>query len=120
MRVPQSERFVIRVQNREGDVVGGAIVYTYWGWLEIRLLALEKEVRGQGIGRQLMTLIEEQAREQGCTRIRTESFEQEAFGFYQKLGYQIVGRLVDYPEGYNYCWLRKDLVPCSMNSDPML
>jgi GNAT superfamily N-acetyltransferase len=120
MRVPQSKRFVIRVQDRQGDVVGGAITYTYWGWLEISLLALEKEVRGTGIGRQLMALIEEQAREQGCTRIRTESFEQEAFGFYLKLGYRIVGHLVDYPEGYNYYWLRKDLVLCSADPDPVL
>ena len=109
MRVPQSKCFVIRVHDRAGTVVGGAILYTYWGWLEISLLALEERARGQGLGRRLMALIEDLAREQGCTRIRTESFEQEAFGFYQKLGYQVVGRLEDYPEGYSYYWLRKDI-----------
>lgn len=109
MRVPESKRFVIRVQDHKGDVVGGAILYTYWGWLEISLLALEEQVRGQGLGRRLMARIEDTAREEGCTRIRTESFEQETLGFYCKLGYRIVGQLEDYPEGYSYYWLRKDL-----------
>ena len=107
--MPQSRQFVIRVQDQAGKVVGGAILYTYWDWLEISLLALEEQARGQGLGRRLMALIEGVARKEGCTRIRTESFERETFGFYQKLGYQIVGRLEDYPEGYSYYWLRKDL-----------
>ena len=58
-----------------------------------------------------MAMIEDKAREEGCTRIRAESFEQETFGFYRRPGYRIVGQLQDYPEGYNYYWLRKDLVP---------
>jgi GNAT superfamily N-acetyltransferase len=109
MRVPESKQFVIRVHDPKGKVVGGAILYAYWGWLEISLLALEAEARGQGLGRRLMARIEDLARREGCTRIRTESFEREAFGFYRKLGYQIVGHLQDYPEGYSYYWLRKDL-----------
>lgn len=117
MRVPQSTCFVIRVQDRAGTAVGGAILYTYWGWLEISLLALEEGARGQGLGRRLMVMIEDKARKEGCTRIRTESFEQETFGFYQKLGYQIVGQLQDYPEGHNYYWLRKDLAPQSADPD---
>jgi hypothetical protein len=26
------------------------------------------------------------------------------------MGYRIVGRLTDYPEGHSYYWLRKDLL----------
>jgi GNAT superfamily N-acetyltransferase len=110
MHVPESKTFVIRVHGQDGTVVGGAIFWTYWSWLEVSLLALEEVVRDQGLGRRLMALIEEKAREEGCTRIRTESFEREAFGFYQKLGYRVVGCLTDFPQGYNYYWLRKDLL----------
>jgi GNAT superfamily N-acetyltransferase len=109
MRVPDSKKLVLHVQDQTGEIVGGAILYAYWGWLEISLLALEEQARGQGLGRRLMALIEEVARQEGCTRIRTESFERETFGFYRKLGYRIVGHLEDYPEGYGYYWLRKDL-----------
>jgi hypothetical protein len=55
-----------------------------------------------------MAVIEEKARQEGCTRIRVETFGSE-LGFYQRMGYRIVGHLEDYPEGYSYYWLRKDL-----------
>ena len=55
-----------------------------------------------------MAFIEDKARQENCTRLRTETFENE-LGFYQKMGYRIVGHLEDYPEGYDYYWLRKDL-----------
>jgi hypothetical protein len=47
-----------------------------------------------------MTVVEEKAREEGCNRIRVETFGHEV-GFYQRLGYRIVGHLEDYPEGYS-------------------
>jgi GNAT superfamily N-acetyltransferase len=109
MTTPQSKRFTIRVTDQEGQGMGGAIVWTYWGWLEISVLALEKQARGQGLGRQLMARIEELAQKEGCTRARVEAFEHET-GFYQRLGYQVLGCLEDYPEGHNYYWLRKDLL----------
>jgi GNAT superfamily N-acetyltransferase len=109
MEVPKSKRFMIRVTDEQDQAVGGALVWAYWGWLDVSLVALKKEVRGCGLGRQLMAVIEEKAREQGCTRMREETFEHEV-GFYQSLGYRIVGHLEDYPEGYSYYWMRKDLL----------
>jgi GNAT superfamily N-acetyltransferase len=108
MEVPQSRRFMIRVTDAQGQVVGGALFWAYWGWLDVSLVALEKQVRGRGFGRRLMAIIEAKAREEGCTKLRVETFGQE-LGFYQHLGYQIVGQLEDYPEGHSYYWLRKDL-----------
>ncbi len=109
MDVPKSNKFLVRVTDENDNVVGGAILWAYWGWVDVNLLALEKRVRGRGLGRQLMAVIEEKARKEGCSRIRVEAFGQEA-GFYQRLGYRIVGYLEDYPEGYSYYWFRKDLL----------
>jgi GNAT superfamily N-acetyltransferase len=108
MDVPKSKQFMVRVTDAEGSVVGGALVWAYWGWLDFSLLALEETVRGRGLGRQLMSVVEGIAREQSCKRIRVETFGNE-LGFYQRMGFQIVGHLEDYPEGYSYYWLRKDL-----------
>ena len=109
MQVPKSRRFILRATDDKGDIVGGAIIWIYWNWLEISLLALEKEVRGQGLGRRLMRVMEDKARAEGCTKARVEAFGHQALGFYQKLGYQIVGKLEGYPEGFDYYWLRKGL-----------
>jgi GNAT superfamily N-acetyltransferase len=109
MEVPKSKRFMVRVTDENGQVVGGALMWAYWGWLDVSLVALKKDVRGRGLGRQLMTVIEEKAREEGCTRLRVETFEHEV-GFYRSMGYRIVGHLEDYPERYSYYWMRKDLL----------
>jgi len=108
MCMPQSKSYSIRVMDSQDQLVGGAIIWLYWGWLEISLLALEPEARKFGLGRHLMEMIEAKAQDEGCTRLRTEAFEQE-IGFYQRLGFRIVGQLDDYPPGYRYYWLRKDL-----------
>ena len=109
MEIPRSRKFAIHVTDEQDRVVGGAQMWAYWGWADVSLLALEPEARGRGLGRQLMSAIESKAREQECYRIRVETFGNE-LGFYQKMGYRIVGHLEDYPEGYSYYWLRKDLL----------
>jgi GNAT superfamily N-acetyltransferase len=108
MEVPKSRRFMIRVTDEKDQVVGGAQMWTYWDWTDVNLLALEEQVRGRGLGRQLMREIENKARKEGCNKIRVETFGSE-LGFYQRMGYRIVGHLEDYPQGYSYYWLRKDL-----------
>lgn len=108
MEVPETRKFMIRVTDEKGSVLGGALFWAYWGWLDVSLVALKKEVRGQGLGQQLMAMIEAKARDEGCSRMRVETFGGEV-GFYQRLGFRIVGQLEDYPEGYSYYWMRKDL-----------
>lgn len=108
MEVPQSQKFAIRVTDAHGDVVGGALFWAYWGWVDVSLVALQKEVRGCGLGRRLMEAIEQKAREEKCFRLRVECFGNEV-GFYQKMGYRVVGQLDDYPVGHSYYWMRKDL-----------
>jgi GNAT superfamily N-acetyltransferase len=108
MEVPHSQKFAIRVTDADGAVVGGALVWAYWGWVDVTLVALQKEVRGCGLGSRLMEAIEQKAREENCSRLRVECFGNEV-GFYQKMGYRVVGQLEDYPVGHSYYWMRKDL-----------
>ncbi len=109
LQPPKSRRFIVRVIDDRGDIAGGAIVWMYWGWLEVTQLALEEKARGQGLGRRLMNVIEDKARAEGCSRARVEAFGHQALGFYKKLGYRIVGKLEDFPEGFDYYWTCKDL-----------
>lgn len=108
-RGPQAQPLNIRVTDAHGQLLGGILAATYWGWLVIDLLALVEEVRGQGLGTELMERVEAEARARDCTRAHTSTYAHQALGFYQRLGYRIVGQLEDYPEGYTYYWLQKDL-----------
>ena len=45
----------------------------------------------------------------GCTRVFLQTYSFQAKDFYQKLGYQVVGQLDDYPPGQSFYWMRKEL-----------
>ena len=57
---------------------------------QIRFMAVAPEAAGQGLGQQVVAYLEAQARAGGLTEIVLHSRET-AVGFYQKLGYAVVG-----------------------------
>jgi GNAT superfamily N-acetyltransferase len=99
----------ISVEDEDGQIIGGIAALTYWGWLVIKLLVLDDEFRGNGIGQQLIEWTHAEARRRGCTRSQTTTYDFQALTFYQRYGYRIVGELTDYPDGYSYYWLCKEL-----------
>lgn len=98
------------VRDESGALLGGLIAETYWGWLYVDLLLVGEALRGRGLGRVLIEQAEQIARERGCTRAYLTTFSFQARGFYEKLGYRVVGQLDDYPPGMAYYWMRKDFL----------
>ncbi|NLS76857.1 MAG: GNAT family N-acetyltransferase [Chloroflexi bacterium] len=99
--------FVLRAPG--GEIAGGLIGDTYWGWLYVNLLWVKEELRGQGYGRQLLAQAEEEARRRGATHAYLDTFSFQAPGFYQKQGYQVFGELPDFPRGHTRYFLTKEL-----------
>jgi GNAT superfamily N-acetyltransferase len=60
----------ILIRDAEDKIVGGLIASTYWGWLDIDDLWVTEDFRGQGLGRRLLRMAEEEARARGCSRVR--------------------------------------------------
>ncbi|UCG23869.1 MAG: GNAT family N-acetyltransferase [Chloroflexota bacterium] len=96
------------IRRPSGEVVGGLLAATYWGWLDVDELWVAASWRHQGHGRRLMGLIEQAAIDRGCTHAQVKTFEFQARDFYERLGYQVVGRQKDYPPGQSFYWLRKE------------
>ncbi len=109
VRGPEAVNLYIRVTDRNNHLVGGLIAQTYWEWLVIDVMALEERVRRQGLGTQMLLQAEDEAKSRGCSRSHTSTYLHQGLGFYQHHGYQIVGELADYPDGYTLYWLRKEL-----------
>lgn len=99
----------IILRDRESNLLGGISAATYWGWLDIDDFYLVEEIRGQGIGAQLLEKAETIAASRGCTRCILSTYEFQARVFYEKQAYRVVGTLEDYPPGSAYYWMRKDL-----------
>src|SRR6266851_4251369 len=54
------------LKDTEGQVVGGLLGKTEWGWLHVGTLAIREEYRNQGYGSKLLALAEQVAVERGC------------------------------------------------------
>jgi len=86
----------------------GATVY---GWLFTQLLVVPEHLRGGGIGKELMMQAEREAISRGCHSAWLDTFEFQARGFYEKLGYVSFGELQNYPIGFSRFFLQKSLLP---------
>ena len=96
------------VRDVHGNLIGGLTASTFWGWLAIDDLWLDESIRGQDIGTELMKKAEAEAIGRGCTSAQLSTFSFQAKGFYEKLGYRVIGALEDYPPGETFYWMRRD------------
>ena len=105
------DREPVTVLARDGgeQVRGGLLGLTYWNWLFIDWLWLARDVRGIGLGSQLLERAEEIARRRGCTQAYTDTFSFQAPGFWERHGYVEFVRLDDMPPGHSRIWFRKAL-----------
>ncbi|MBK8434290.1 MAG: GNAT family N-acetyltransferase [Chloroflexi bacterium] len=103
------EELSVILRNDDEEVVGGVLGGSIWGWMIIETFWVDKAVRGQGYGRQLLLRAEEIARQRACTDLILETFSFQALPFYKKLGYAVYGQLDGFPAGHTRYSLRKRL-----------
>ena len=104
---------VLTLEDDDGAVVGGLWGRTAYGWLFVELLVVPESLRGTGLGTELMSRAETEAVARGCHGAWLDTFEFQARGFYERLGYTCFGELKDYPPGSARFFMRKSLVAAS-------
>jgi GNAT superfamily N-acetyltransferase len=100
---------VLTVCGEGGNVVGGLWGRTVFGWLYVEVVFVPEALRGQGIGAELMSRAESEAIARGCRSAWLDTFEFQARGFYERLGYSCFGELKDYPVGFSRYFMKKVL-----------
>jgi GNAT superfamily N-acetyltransferase len=105
---PEAEQLNLEASDTQGPRIGGLVGETYWRWLVIDVLAVEPQYRGRGVGSALVERAEAIAAERECVRAHTTAWAFQGLGFWQKMGYEIVGELTDHPDGHVLYWLRRD------------
>jgi GNAT superfamily N-acetyltransferase len=107
---PRNHRQIaVLLRDGDGRLAGGLTGDTVWGWLQIKLLWVAAEHRGRGYGAQLLAAAEEEARRRGCHHALLDTFDFQARGLYERLGYEVFGTLGDFPRGHQRFFLRKNL-----------
>jgi GNAT superfamily N-acetyltransferase len=97
------------VRTADGSPMGGAFGWTWGGTCYIRYLFLPENMRNRRLGTMLMRAVGKEAKSRGCHQIMLETYEFQAPRFYQKLGFEVVSRVGDYPRGHQYLTLVKRL-----------
>ena len=70
---------------------------------------LKEDLRGQGIGSQLLYQAESEAKKRNCRFAFVNTYQFQAPSFYQKQGYKEVFTLQDYPYTGQRFYYQKDL-----------
>ncbi|WP_455290048.1 GNAT family N-acetyltransferase [Cupriavidus necator] len=99
------------LRDETNAVIGGLWGATCYGWLSIQLLVVPEILRGRGIGKKIMLHAEREAISRGCHSAWLDTYEFQARGFYEKLGYVSFGELKNYPTGFSRFFLQKTLLP---------
>ncbi|GLK78613.1 GNAT family N-acetyltransferase [Methylopila turkensis] len=87
--------------------VGGLWGRTSFDWLYVELLVVPERLRGAGFGRALLGTAEREARARGCAGIWLDTFDFQARGFYEKLGFEVFGSIPGHPRGRERFFLSK-------------
>ena len=107
--VAESEPLNLYVEDDSGELMAGLVAETFGNWLEIEYLFVKEDLRGQGIGSQLLHQAESEAKKRNCRFAFVNTYQFQAPAFYQKHGYKEVFTLKDYPYTGQRHYYQKDL-----------
>lgn len=107
---PPGRELTVRMLDDSGELVAGVSGWTWGVAAGIGMTWVAASARGQGLGAQLLTAFEREARARGCSHVFVTSFTFQAPGFYERQGYREIFRWegVPTPEAADV-HLRKDL-----------
>ena len=105
----ESEPLNLYVEDDSGHVMAGVVAETFGNWLEIEYLFVKEDLRGQGIGSQLLQQAESEAKKKNCRFAFVNTYQFQAPSFYQKHGYKEVFTLKDYPYTGQRHYYQKEL-----------
>ena len=94
-----------------GKVVAGISGWTWGDCCELQSLWVAPGLRGRGLATRLIAAAEAEAAARGCTQTVHFTYDFQARALYERNGYELVGRVEDFPSGTQALWYRKRLNP---------
>ena len=92
-----------------GRIVAGISGWTWGDGCELQSLWVDPRLRGRWLGPRLLAAAEAEAAARGCTQTVHFTYDFQARRLYEWAGYELVGRVEDFPSGANVLWYHKRL-----------
>ena len=103
------DRINWQVYDSSEHLTGVLTADILWDWMYIDELWVDKNHRGEGIGKELMGKAEEYAVSQSLTGLWLWTQSWQAPKFYEQLGYEEFTRFTDFPKGHYRIGFRKQI-----------
>jgi GNAT superfamily N-acetyltransferase len=94
-----------------GKIVAGISGWTWGDCCELQSLWVDPSLRGRRLGTRLIAAAEAEAAARGCTQTVHFTYAFQAQRLYELCGYELIGRVEDWPSGTDVLWYRKRLPP---------
>jgi GNAT superfamily N-acetyltransferase len=101
-----------------GAVVAGITGWTWGDCCELQSMWVRPDLRGRGLATRLMAAAEAEAAARGCSQTVHFTYAFQAGALYERIGYELVGRVEDFPSGTDVLWYRKRLTPPESRRGP--
>ena len=95
--------------REDGAIVAGIAGWTWGDCCELQSLWVAPSHRGRWLGSRLIAAAEAEAAARGCTQTVHFTWDFQAQPLYKRAGYELVGRVEDFPSGTDVLWYRKRL-----------
>lgn len=105
----ERELAVLVKDSGTDEVVGGLVGRTSFGLLFVDSFHLPPEVRGAGLGSEVLRAAEEEGRRRGCRNAVLYTLSFQAPGFYQRNGWSVFGAIPCEPPGTSRVFMTKEL-----------
>jgi GNAT superfamily N-acetyltransferase len=90
-----------------GAIVAGISGWTWGDCCELQSLWVAPHLRGHGLATRLIAAAEAEAAARGCTQTVHFTYAFQAQALYEAKGYELVGRVANFPSGTDALWYRK-------------
>jgi GNAT superfamily N-acetyltransferase len=92
-----------------GTIVAGISGWTWGDCCELQSLWVAPRLRGRGLATRLIAAAEAEAANRGCSQTVHFTYDFQARALYERNGYELVGRVEDFPSGTDVLWYHKPL-----------
>ncbi|WP_462170873.1 GNAT family N-acetyltransferase [Pseudoalteromonas xiamenensis] len=109
--VTVKEAISATLRDEQEQIIAGLSGMTFGNWLHIERLWVSDRLRGQGIGSELLQVVENEAIARGCRFALLDTLEFQAKPFYERHGYHVEWVQTQYPLNGQKYFMTKTLVP---------
>jgi ribosomal protein S18 acetylase RimI-like enzyme len=97
------------VVEQDGEIVAAIAGYTWGGICEVKQLWVRADLRGRGLGSELLQRAVAEAEARGCAQVLLSTYDFQAPAFYARHGFEQIAEIPDKPLGHTEFILRRRL-----------